>query len=346
MHLSFADLDQAPNKIFLSPTFLEKTGFQSLNVKRFWQLISTPLADLTQEIRQSDRSVNNSALFQRHPMVTLSSQEGLVSHLCVDDGFLLDKAGRSIHWILADLVEKECRSDVLARWGMLFEVYVNHLFKTLYYGAGTYVGSPRFEGGDEAFDGCLIEGSNLLAIETKNSVLTAAAKYSQDGELLEREIDKKFIRGTSTERKGIAQLSNSLERFFDGEKLYGIEPQKIRKVFPVLIVSDQTLSAPFMAQYFRTKFNNRRLGRRVKRIVTPVSVIHVSDLELVLPHSQNHKFVSLLESYYKQNGEMPGQFHPGQIPLLSEEQEPGPNPIREELVRFLDKMEADIRQRP
>ena len=60
-----------------------------------------------------------------------------------------------------------------------------------------------------------------------------------------------------------------------------------------------------MAQFFRTRFDNRGLGKTVKRIVAPVSVIHVSDLELVLPYTHNHEFVTLLESYYRFNPGFP-----------------------------------------
>jgi hypothetical protein len=38
-------------------------------------------------------------------------------------------------------------------------------------------------------------------------------------ELIESEIEKKFVKGDADGRKGIAQLSNSIERFLNGEAI-------------------------------------------------------------------------------------------------------------------------------
>jgi hypothetical protein len=100
--------------MFVSTAFLARTGLKALDAERFWQVTSIPLSTLTAKLQQADSSVGDLDVFQRNPVLTLQSKEGAIGHLCIDDGFLLDKAGRSLPWVLVEHVESGRRGDVLA----------------------------------------------------------------------------------------------------------------------------------------------------------------------------------------------------------------------------------------
>jgi hypothetical protein len=115
-------------------------------------------------------------IFQRYPLIEF--QTG--SFLCIDPGFLLDKAGRSLYWTLHDRQPRNRRLALLTYWSEMIERYVQYLFRETYRARGRIYYSPRFPNGDEAFDICLLEGSCLLVFEIKASILTVQAKYGFD----------------------------------------------------------------------------------------------------------------------------------------------------------------------
>jgi hypothetical protein len=164
-----------------------------------------------------------------------------------------------------------------------------------------YLPHPKFGNGDEAFDGAIVEGSDLITLEFKSSVLRADRKYSGDPAQLLSEIEKKFVTGDSSGAKGIAQIVNSLERIFSGDAVDGIVAQRVARVFPVIVVLDHSLSAPQVSRYLNDRFERRSIGKRFRKTVTPLTVVDVENYERLSPYIEQHGIIPLLESYYRAN---------------------------------------------
>src|SRR4029077_15859705 len=176
-----------------------------------------------------------------------------------------------------------------------------------YQGRGQFVPSPRFSNGDEAADGCLIEGSSLVLIEIKGSILTAQAKYGFDPDTLREELHRKAITGEDGERKGVAQLRYNLQRFLDGDDIAGTDRAAMRTIYPVLVFLDHSFTAPYLNLVYNEHFDSAWLRRRYRRTITRLFSLTVEDLENMLPHTHQHAFNEILESYYRANRNMYGE---------------------------------------
>lgn len=273
-------------------------------------------------------------LFQRRPLVESDKDR----YLCPDPGFLLDKAGLSLYWTLHEATPRDRQHALLTHWSGLIEEYVHWLFKQTYQGRGHFLPSPRFSNGDEAADGCLIEGSSLVLVEIKGSILTAQAKYGFDPATLREELHRKAITGEDNERKGVAQLRHNLERFLDGDDIAGIDRTAVRTIYPVLVFLDHGFTAPYMNLVYNEHFDSAYLRRRYRRTITKLFSVTVEDLENTLPHTHRHALNEILESYYRANRNMYGELSHSSVPLLVRES-PGLDVVRARFERFGEELE-------
>ena len=329
--LSYEDLLTEPAKAFVLPNFFSQMKVTEEQVGRFWQLVSQPYSQLAGRVEMSPtRPGGDFTDLQDKPVVALDDG----SYICLDPGFLLDKAGRALFWTMFSVMPDDKRRLLFGRWGEVFEFYVNWLFGQAYHGPGEFVLDARFEDGDQAFDCYLREGSSLCVVETKSSVIRADAKYGFDAGRLRSELERKFIKGDKKEKKGVAQLESSLVRLLSGERIPGLDVRGVKKIYPILLGLDPTLLAPLMARYVRSHFPNQHLGRKFKRVITPLAVLGISDVELLLPYTNCASLSSILESRYRATGEMPGTIHPASVPIL-ESLEPGDRTVQERFRAFL-----------
>lgn len=273
-------------------------------------------------------------LFQRRPLIEFDQDR----YLCLDPGFLLDKAGPSLYWTLHEATPRDRQHALLTYWSGLIERYVHWLFAQTYQGCGQFLPSPRFSNGDEAADGCLIEGSSLVLIEIKGSILTAQAKYGFDPDTLREELRRKAITGEDGERKGVAQLRHNLQRFLDGSDIAGIDRAAVRTIYPVLIFLDHSFTAPYLNLVYNEHFDSAWLRRRYRRTVTPLFSLTVEDLENMLPHTHQHAFHEILESYYRANKNMFGELSHSSVPLLLGKR-PGRDAVRARFEQFGEDLE-------
>jgi hypothetical protein len=273
-------------------------------------------------------------LFQRRPLVEFDQGR----YLCPDPGFLLDKAGPSLYWTLHEATPRDRQHVLLTYWSGLIERYAHWLFAQTYQGCGRFLASPRFANGDEAADGCLIERSSLVLIEIKGSILTAQAKYGFDTDTLREELHLKAITGEDGERKGVAQLRYNLQRFLDGDDIAGIDRTAVRSIYPVLVFLDHSFTAPYLNLVYNEHFDSAWLRRRYRRTITPLFSLTVEDLENTLPHTHQHAFNEILESYYRANRNMYGELSHSSVPLLLGKQ-PGHDAVRARFEQFGQELE-------
>jgi hypothetical protein len=123
-------------------------------------------------------------------------------------------------------------------WGIRFERYVNwwaqgRSFRkamTFYpfalWDGGSLLKRKRSKGAEEAFDTAILEGSRFVALEYKGGFLALDAKYSLNMRLLQRDLNKKIV-------KGCRQLARSIG------KLFGIVPARKLREIPTEHVTPQ-----------------------------------------------------------------------------------------------------------
>src|SRR5207244_4183510 len=148
---------------------------------------------LAEKVRKSSssRPGDDLTIFQAFPLIEIA--DGL--YTCLDPGFLIEKAGRGLFWILFTALHDHQRNKLATFWGAVFEVYVNNILQQCYKAEGTFIPEPKFPNGDQAFDACLVERGSLVVFEHKSSTIRADSKYGGNVEKLKEELHLKFIDG-------------------------------------------------------------------------------------------------------------------------------------------------------
>lgn len=205
-----------------------------------------------------------------------------------------------------------------------------------YQGRGAIATSPRFPNNDEACDLMLREGTRLVLFEIKASTLTAEAKYSFDAGLLKEELLRKALVGDEGERKGIAQLNRTIERFQNGEPINGLTPSQVTRIYPFIVFLDKSFVSPHLATLYREHFDWANLKRRPK--TTAPYAITISDLERVLPHTDQNDLTEIIDEFYRYNRTPAGTLAFGRlsdshIPML-QNKPVGRDVVRERFAQF------------
>jgi len=308
-----AQLQEPATAFLLTTEYFRRTMVQPNDLANLLARLTTSISDLRLDAQRPGTLGADFLLFQRRPLVEFDQNR----YLCPDPGFLLDKAGPSLYWTLHELTPPARQHALLTYWSGLIERYAHWLFAQMYQGRGKFLPLPQFSNGDEAADGCLVEGSSLVLIEIKGSILTAQAKYGFDPDMLRKELHRKAITGEDGERKGVAQLRHNLKRFLDGDDIVGIDRAAVRTIYPVLLFLDHGFSAPYLNLVYNEHFDSASFRRRYRRIITPLFSLTIDDLENTLPHTHQNAFNEILESYYRANRNMYGELSHSSVPLLS-----------------------------
>ena len=329
---------QSPgDALVLRPQFFQQTAIPLERVAAFLQRLAVPEAALAEHVGTRRDSDGDFTLFQQYPLVQFAAD----SFLCLDPGFMLDKAGRSLYWTLHASFDRTRRADLMSFWGRVYERYVAWLFEQSYQGRGRWVFSPRFPDGVQAFDGCLLEGSSLVVFEFKASILSVAAKYGFDADRLGVELKEKVIEGTPGRPKGLEQLRRSLLRFLDGEEIDGLGGTTLKKIYPVMVFWDQSFAAPCLGCYYNENFDRVGMRKRGGPAVTPVFTLTIADLENVLPHTIAHCFTDVLDSYWRANRPMVVSLSTSNVPLLHDGLR-GRDPVGDRFSRFSDELQRRL----
>jgi len=148
------------------PLFRE-TSLDQNSVQVFLNSNSEDERYFRDQARNAPQSNADLTLFRERPLLSLESE-----FLPLDVAFLLEKAGRSLLWTaIKRSDDPKDREILIQHWGESFEEYVRTLLQECLLHRGTYLRHPEFEDGTQAFDGCILEGKCLIAIETKANTI-------------------------------------------------------------------------------------------------------------------------------------------------------------------------------
>ena len=273
LKLDCISIDELPNEVYLS-------------------LISTPM--------------NGFHVFRDKPLV--KTEEDQI--ICVDLNFLADKLESGVFWIIFNQLKESERGRLFSIWGVAFEKYVGSILKRCIPNTAgetensmevsqTLIVSPRYKENqeDECTDFIIRTDETLILIECKVARLTADAKYNGKFHDLERELKEKVVTGIKQLRTAILKLANRDEG--DRHHIEKSDLSQIGKIYPVLIVLEETFSTQWMNWYLDRQF---QLILKLDNIrsnlqIASLCVLTSSDLEHLEPYLTDTSFHVHLDNW-------------------------------------------------
>lgn len=316
-----SQLLQEPAKINIGKkTIFSKMGVAEEEIDTFFELTTTDYDDLATSLKNNPPS-DQTALqqdfttFRTYPLVYTRDERDIATSN--DFGFLSEKLALGLyHTILKTLEGHEPdRTNFLRRyWGDVFEIYVNgRLRETFPISKRQFFASPMFDrakADNQAFDGVLVKGNKFVAMEYKGKYLTLGAKYSGDRELLIRELEEKFGHGVRQLAGNLAKVFNAdldiregfSERDDENKPTWQFsthrDVKKMRRVYPLMIVQDFSLSIGFANIHLREMFEEEIQKYPIlPGIIRPFSLITIEDLEIVIPYLHQISLFEILDRY-------------------------------------------------
>jgi hypothetical protein len=127
-------------------------------------------------------------------------------------------------------------------------------------------------------------GDTIILFEFKHFMLPHDVKYGRSGKKLEQELRKKLFANQRGKQKAIRQLATSVRAIRSGRipTLSGKEGSSVRvaPIYPVVVVSDLSLEAPFVNTFCNELFQPEISGLAGVR---PLTLMSVQELENTLP---------------------------------------------------------------
>jgi hypothetical protein len=325
------DLNENPGKI----NFGKDKIFSLLLIRPqerdafFARIVKTP-AELTEGVKADTAAGRmwqfDFTTFRDYPLVYIASIAP--GFTCLDFSFLVDKLTSGMyHTVFNSWQKGDPDRDVFqSHWGKVFEIYVNDRLGEEFpkdKDGGVFYANPDFhkkQSGSvvEVSDGVLASEDSLVLMEHKGGYLSLDEKYSGDAGKLLTGLANKFGLG-----KAVKQLSRAISRLFDEDaenrdvfsifdearrpvRTFGSDDvARIRKVYPVLVVQDFSMTIGFMNRRLKLQFAEKMreysIDPRVE--VRPLSMLSVEDLEDILEHGEEVSLTEVLDEYGREEHE-------------------------------------------
>lgn len=240
-------------------------------------------------------------LWREYPLLRISEDRTI----CVDFSFLLEKLQTGVFWkIRRCLQEKKEKRGIFEKvWGDVFEDYASSIIKR---GINSQAPSNRerliinakydHKQDDECADVAICYGDTLTLMECKSTRLSASAKFSGDFDT--------FYKNIKPAKKGIEQLWNALLKLGNRREnkrrtVQGIDIGNVKKIYPVLVLSDRIFSTPLMNWFLNSEFQSLKqqkyLTEDIK--VMPLTVLTIMDLESLEPYMIDTPFHAHLDEW-------------------------------------------------
>ena len=295
------------------PTFfVDKSRFANMKISdaeltSFFGTVAQTAQQLAEYLpTRGERPLADTTVFQSWPVIRV---DGTERYYCCDVASLMDKTGRGLYWTLFGAADAHTKGKLGGTYGRAFEAYLHDCVQRAGFAPDSYIDSPKFSDGAEVCDGLFIDGSRIILCEYKSSVLTAEAKLSGRLDLLEPDLRKKFVTGDAEGRKGIAQLSRSIDRLLIGQAVTGLPSRNWSLLQPVMVCLEDAMLCPGMSRYLNDEFDRAPLNKRSRITVAPLTLIDIEHFEDLLPDMKAFGFGTLLEDYYRSHMRSAGGGH-------------------------------------
>ena len=275
------------------------------------QRVCLSIDELAVKAKKTQSLPNEFRLWRQYPLVKTDENEVF----CVDIDFLLEKLQTGVFWIIRDQLDKENKSNkIFDLWGEVFEGYAASIIER---GISAQTESmercfarPQYDrkGKIECTDIAICSEETLILLECKTSVLSASAKFSGNFSKLYEELKKKIIEGEEPKKpKGLKQLWNAIQSLGNRntEDRYGIKEvdiSKVKRIYPVLILSDRIFSCLNMNWFLDSEFQRmvKRENLQNHLEIMPLTVLTIIDLEFLEPYLSDIPFHIHLDKWIAQ----------------------------------------------
>ncbi len=287
--------------------FVNPQAFPSLTplYDKLLQHICIPIDKLSTEAKNTPSLPNEFLLWRKYPLIRMSKNE----IMCVDIGFLEDKLETGVFWILLDQLKKEESgkdNTMISLRGQVFEDYAASIIErginAQPSNMESYIIRPQYvrRQQGECTDIAICGSNNLILLECKAPLLSAKTKFSGDF--------CKFYDGIKPNAiKGIEQLWNAIQTLGHTNKkkrgkVKGIDISKVKKIYPVLILSDLMFSVPLMNRVLYSEFQRFVRHNHLKKHleIMPLTVLTIEDLESLEPYLSDTPFHDHLHQWITQ----------------------------------------------
>lgn len=289
----------------------------------FFRRYVTDVASLVEGVKKDTESGRawqfDFTTFRNHPLVLIPGNER--GFTCIAYPFLIEKLASGIyHTILNSWEERDPeRAKFQSYWGKVFEQFVNDRLSEEYPQtmlAKQFYPNPYFNKKKnrsiEVSDTVLDYGDSLVLMEHKGGYLSLDEKYSDSASKLLTGVADKF--GLD---KAVKQLSRSIGMLFNEDEskrdtfselgehrqpvniFNNADVQRIRKVYPVLVVQDFSMATGFMNRRLKLQFVEKLQEYKIdpKIQVKPLSLLTVENLENILELLREIKLTDFLDEY-------------------------------------------------
>ena len=266
--------------------------------------ICIPIDELRNRAEEHPQFEDEFLLWREYPLLRISENRTI----CVDFSFLLDKLQTGVFWnIRGCLKEKKEKRGIFEKlWGDVFEDYASSIIKR---GINSQDQSNRerliinakydHKQGDECTDVAICCDDTLILMECKSTRLSAHAKFSGDFDT--------FYKNIKPAKKGIEQLWNAILKLGNRREnkrrtVQGIDICKVKKIYPVLVLSDQIFSTILMNWFLDSEFQSLKQQKYLTEDlkVMPLTVLTIMDLESLEPYMIDKPFHAHLDAWLNQ----------------------------------------------
>ncbi len=274
--------------------------------EKLFQHACISIDELSRKIQELPSLPNEFRLWREYPLLKIENQI-----CCIDTYFLLEKLQTGVFWILLNQLEKEKKDrgqEIIRLRGEVFEDYAASIIKRGIDAQNPCMESclvnPRYvrKAETECIDIIVCGENTLILLECKAPLLSAGSKFSGDFHKLRGELKKKII-----EEKGIAQLWEAIQTLGhtnkkQRRKVEGIDILKVKKIYPVLVLSDRIFSALLMNWFLNSEFQGMVKHNDLKKHleIMPLTVLTIDDLEFLEPYMINTPFHTHLDNWIAQ----------------------------------------------
>ena len=258
---------------------------------------------------------NEFRLWRKYPLVKIDENQ----IMCIDIGFLLEKLETGVFWLLLNELKKKKVSkgkEVIGLRGEVFEEYAASIIERGI-NAQTplsmercliqpkYVQKQQMECTDVAVCG----KDTLILLECKAPLLSAETKFSNNFDELYKGIKPSVIKGVNQLWGAIKALGHTNKK--KRRKVTGIDISQVKKIYPVLVLSEHVFSFLFMNEFLNSEFQHLVKHNDLKKHleIMPLTVLTIADLEDLEPYLKDTPFHTHLDKWITQEF-LPYRFFP------------------------------------
>jgi hypothetical protein len=293
-----------------SARFVPESVYPRATLEKVLSIVSRDVADLSHRLfSEPSQSLRfDYSLLRRFPLI----REPSGYYLCYDRGLLRKQLTDGIYWLVVDLLAGKEREKFRAFFGDIFARYVERVLAHAYApgrwpatAGHYYYPRPTFaDNRGEVCDGLIdCGGESLILIEVKGALLSTQAKYAGDPDVLERDLEDRFVREKRDKKdKGVRQLSKGIHKLLDGGRINGVpvDLSRCNNMYPVLVSYDANPASNLIQKYLRIRFDEAMRERGplpLRPTIRPLTVMAPDGLEAFAALAHKHQLNHVLASY-------------------------------------------------